>query len=199
MRNRKYSHGVKNIVHRDEYYTPKVLVEIIIEFIPKNKIIWCPFDTIDSEFVTTLIEYGYQVKYSHIVDGQDFFKYQPDKWDIAISNPPYSTKNEVFKRLKKLDKPFAMTMPITSLNYIWVQNYFRTELPDIQFLFQNSRMSFDGNTPSFTTMYVCRKFLPKSIIFKKVRNNNTGKNYVPSRMEKDRARIRKYWEKKESK
>jgi hypothetical protein len=53
-------------------------------------------------------------------------------------------------------------------------------------------MSFDGNTPSFTTMYVCRKFLPKSIIFKKVRNNNTGKNYVPSRMEKDRARIRKY-------
>lgn len=35
---------------KDEYYTPPILVEPIIQFIPKGSTIWCPFDTEDSEF-----------------------------------------------------------------------------------------------------------------------------------------------------
>ena len=36
---------------RDEYYTPKILTDVIVPFIPPGKIVWCPFDTTDSEFV----------------------------------------------------------------------------------------------------------------------------------------------------
>jgi len=35
----------------DECYTPKYGVLPILEFIPKGAVVWCPFDTADSEFV----------------------------------------------------------------------------------------------------------------------------------------------------
>ena len=38
----------------DELYTPRILVEPIIQFIPKGKTVWCPFDTENSEFVLVL-------------------------------------------------------------------------------------------------------------------------------------------------
>ena len=36
---------------KDEYYTPKILVNAIIPHIPKGSKVWCPFDTKNSEFV----------------------------------------------------------------------------------------------------------------------------------------------------
>ena len=45
-----YSQG-KN----DECYTPRYVVEEIVKYIPKNKIVWCHFDTDKSEFVKVLI------------------------------------------------------------------------------------------------------------------------------------------------
>lgn len=40
---------------KDEYYTPKILVEPILKFLKPNSYIWCSFDTEDSEFVILLI------------------------------------------------------------------------------------------------------------------------------------------------
>ena len=57
----------------DEKYTFGYGVASIIEYLPEGKIIWCPFDTCHSEFVLHLQEAGFQVKYSHINTGQDFF------------------------------------------------------------------------------------------------------------------------------
>ena len=34
--------------NKDEYYTPNILVKIILPFVPKKAIVWCPFDTADS-------------------------------------------------------------------------------------------------------------------------------------------------------
>ena len=51
---------------KDEYYTPSILVEPILPYLPKDKIIWCPFDTQNSEFVLLLREKGYNVIQSHI-------------------------------------------------------------------------------------------------------------------------------------
>ena len=38
----------------DECYTPDYGVKPIIKYIPKDKIVWCPFDTEDSEYVKQL-------------------------------------------------------------------------------------------------------------------------------------------------
>ena len=59
----------------DEQYTPYYAVELIIPYIQhfKDKIIWCPCDTEESEFVKVLKENGFNVVNSHIDLGQDFF------------------------------------------------------------------------------------------------------------------------------
>lgn len=51
---------------KDEYYTPPILVNAIIPYIPKDKTVWCPFDTEDSEFVIGLKENGNKVIATHI-------------------------------------------------------------------------------------------------------------------------------------
>ena len=77
----------------DEFYTPKYAIE------PKGSKIWCPFDTIESNYVKILIENGYIVFYSHIFSDQDFFNMEVPDCHYIISNPPYSLKGEVFQRL----------------------------------------------------------------------------------------------------
>ncbi|WP_336608159.1 hypothetical protein [Campylobacter sp. RM12642] len=59
----------------DEVYTPFYAVEPLLEFIPKSKTIWCPFDKEWSAFVQLFTKNGNKVIYSHIDDsrGGDFF------------------------------------------------------------------------------------------------------------------------------
>lgn len=46
--------------------------------------------------------------YGHIETGQDFFEVDVPDVDYIVSNPPYSLKGEVFKRLFEIGIPFAM-------------------------------------------------------------------------------------------
>ena len=64
-----YSEG-----NNDECYTPYYAVIPILKYIPKDAIVWCPFDTKESEFVKQISNTN-QFEYSHINNGQDFFKY----------------------------------------------------------------------------------------------------------------------------
>lgn len=64
--------GYKNSPNGDEQYTPQYAVLPILKYLPKGKIIWCPFDTEHSEFVIALEENGFEVIHSHIKTGQDF-------------------------------------------------------------------------------------------------------------------------------
>ena len=92
----------------DEYYTPAYAVYPIAKYLKEGSTIWCPFDTIESEFVQVLTDLGFKVEYGHIETGEDFFKVNPPFCDYIISNPPYSLKQEVFKRLIEIGKPYAM-------------------------------------------------------------------------------------------
>lgn len=99
-----------NGIHKDdEYETPKQAVEIIAQYIPKDAIIWCPFDLSKSNFVKVFEERGNTVYHSHICQGKDFLKGKINKKiDYIISNPPYSCKDLIYERLIDLDIPFAM-------------------------------------------------------------------------------------------
>ena len=167
---------------KDEYYTPRILVEAILPYIPDGtRRIWCPFDTENSEFVIVLQENGYDVIYSHIWNGQDFFQYEPDcDYDCIISNPPFSLKLKVFERLYALNKPFAMICGLPILNYQDVGSFFLEK--DLQLLIVDKKVSFDGNTASFNNSYFCRRFLPHDLMFHHLEHNNSGKMFVPSTM-----------------
>lgn len=138
----------------DECFTPRYAVEPIIKYIPRDKIIWCPFDTADSEFVKMLTEKGYNVTYSHISQGQDFYTYEPDKWDIIISNPPFTNKRKIFERALSFNKPFALLMTNTWLNDSAPKQLFKDK--DLQLLMFEQRIEFNNMKKiTFSSSYYC--------------------------------------------
>lgn len=92
----------------DEYYTPSYAIYPITKYLKPNSTIWCPFDKEESQYVQILRREGFNVIHGHIETGQDFFEVDVPKCDYIISNPPYSLKGEVFKRLYITGIPFAM-------------------------------------------------------------------------------------------
>jgi hypothetical protein len=159
----------------DEMFTPDYAILPLLEYIPKDKIIWCPFDQEDSRYVQVLRESGYKVIHSHIFDGQDFFEYEPQEYDIIISNPPFSKKDKVLKRLYELNKPYAMLLPLPS-----VQGQKRFDyIKDCELLIFDKRINFYQNKEltimqkgvSFASIYICKDFLPERLIFKKLDRN----------------------------
>ena len=155
----------------DECYTPAYGVEPILEFIPKGKIIWCPFDTEKSEFVRQISKIN-PVIYSHLDDGKDFFEWEPDNWDILISNPPFTNKRKFFERALSFNKPFALIMTNTWLNDSAPKQFFKDK--NLQLLMFDKRMRFvspdgrDNKKITFSSSYYCWNFLPKQIIMREL-------------------------------
>ena len=145
---------------KDEYYTPSILVEPIIEYTKgickDNGIVWCPFDTENSEFVKALRKNKINVEYSHIWDGKDFFEYEPKQYSCIVSNPPFTRKLDVFKRLYKINKPFALVCGLPILNYQEIGAFFVGR--SLQLLIMDKKVSFDGKTASFNNSYFCYNF-----------------------------------------
>ena len=123
----------------DEVYTPYYAVEPLLEFLPKDKVIWCPFDEEWSAYYNCLTEKGYTVVRSSLSEGRDFFKYEPENWDILVSNPPFSKKDEVLKRAFSFEKPFALLLPVNSIQGKKRYKIFRN---DIQMLCFDSRVDY---------------------------------------------------------
>jgi hypothetical protein len=151
----------------------------LLQYIKPNSTIWCPFDKKESEYVSILSNH-HTVIYSHIDDGKDFFSYEPNDYDYIISNPPFSLKLKILKRLYILNKPFAMLLGLPILNYQEIGNLFT--MNPIQLLIFDKKVSFDGNTASFNSSYFCNNFLPRDLIFHSLPHNNSNKNYKASAM-----------------
>lgn len=152
----------------DEVYTPFYAVEPLTEFLPKDKKIWCPFDEEWSAFYQYLSENGYEVERSSLSEGKDFFKYQPENWDILVSNPPFSKKNEVLKRAFSFGKPFALLLPVNSIQGKARHKIFNNEIQMLSFdarvdyhTRQNMQCTTKGN--HFGSAYFCRNLLPTKL------------------------------------
>ena len=179
--NKKMENWLKNgnqFKERDEYYTPPILVEPIIKY--AKGIIWCPFDTENSEFVIQLKKAGHKVIHSHIWEGKDFFEYEPNEYDMIISNPPYTRKLDVLERLYKLNKPFMILLGLPILNYQEIGNFFLDK--ELQLLIVDKKVSFDGNTSSFNSSYFCYRSLPKDLMFVGLKHNNTKTNFTSGKI-----------------
>lgn len=155
----------------DECITPFCAVEPILKYIPEGKTIWCPFDKQWSAFVQLLKEKGNEVIYSHIEEGKDFFEYEPEEYDIIISNPPFSCKDKVLKRCYELGKPFMLLLPANSIQSKARVSLFKKY--GLQLLVFDLRVDYhtNGNLKEttkgchFGSAYYCWKILPNDIIF----------------------------------
>ena len=158
----------------DECMTPDYGVMPIIKYLSKDKIIWCPFDKKDSEFVKILTSKGFKVVYSHIDNGQDFYTYEPEEWDVIVSNPPFTNKRKIFERALSFNKPFALLMSNTWLNDSAPKQLFADK--QLQLLMFEERMKFINNGViqnkiTFSSSYYCYNVLPKDIIMEKLHTN----------------------------
>lgn len=155
----------------DELSTLDYGVKPIIKYIPKNYTVWCPFDTIDSEFVKQLKNNGNKVIHTHINEGYDFYEYEPSiEWDCIVSNPPFTNKRKIFERCLDFGKPFALIMTNTWLNDSAPVNIFLERNRQLQLLMFDRRMKFrksDGTIDkkiTFSSSYFCCDLLPKDLI-----------------------------------
>ena len=161
--------------NNDEFYTQKYAIEPILKYINNNSIIWCPFDTEDSLFVKEFRKNGHNVIATHIKNGQDFFNMEVPNCDYIISNPPYSLKTEVLKKLFEINKPFAMLVGVVGL----FESQKRFEMfrdNEFEIMYMNRRISYFKDykdqkpslNPPFSSVYICHKMLNTSIVFEEI-------------------------------
>lgn len=159
----------------DEWHTPPECVEIIVPFLKQNryKNILCPFDTEKSAFVSVLIRDGFNVTKSHIAEGTDFFDIKNlNKFDAVVSNPPFSKRQDILKRLFESDVPFAMILNFNGLFdsktrwEMFKENNFELIVPCGRMHFFNDVCK--GNSPNFQSVYVCHRMAQKQIEFVKI-------------------------------
>ena len=157
--------------NNDECYTPDYGVEPILKYIPKDATVWCPFDKKESQFVIQISKQNKVIR-SHLESGQDFFDYEPEEWDMIVSNPPFTDKRKFFERALSFNKPFALIMTNTWLNDSAPKQLFKDK--DLQLLMFDKRMKFvspdgrDNDKITFSSSYYCWNFLPKQIIMEEL-------------------------------
>ena len=163
----------------DEVYTADFAVKPLLQYLTlfqqskgREITIWCPFDLEDSEYVRVFQENDFQVIRSHIDEDKNFFFYEPDNYDVIISNPPFSIKDDIIKHLDELGKPYAILLPIPALQG---QKRF-PYMKDCQALIFDKRINYYTDKEkkqvqkgvSFGSFYLCKNFLPKDLIFQKL-------------------------------
>lgn len=144
--------------HSDELYTPDYAFDILKNYISKDKIIFeC---AVGSGKLKNKIE---RESYT-VITSNDFFNEYP-KYDIIVTNPPYSQKDKFIEECYRRGKPFALLLPITALEGIKRQKMYNKY--GIQILFPEKRIDFNGKKAVwFYTAWFCWKLnLPKDLMF----------------------------------
>ena len=157
MANIKRGQPPSNFEKYDNFVTSKEGWDVVKKYLPSEEYkIWSPF------------YHGGEVEnYSGfppdklIHTNKDFFLWQPEEWDIICDNPPYSIKKQILKRCIDFGKPFALLMPLDTLE----RGYYRTmvaENPDIRttVIIPRDRIRFmkdnviQGSNPCITVWYL---------------------------------------------
>jgi hypothetical protein len=139
MINAKIAHSKRP--PNDEFYTPSIAVEMILPYIPNNVTrIWECTAIKESKIVWVLRDAGYTVIATHIDSGFDFLKCEPADFDLIITNPPFSIKEDFLLRAFELKKPFMFLLPITTLEGVKRNKLFREN--GVQLLIPDRRFNF---------------------------------------------------------
>jgi hypothetical protein len=125
MSNIKSKMPPKSINYSNMFDTPDYAIKPLLPLLNPNWIIWeCACG--DSNNITEyLIKNGFKkVIPTDILTGIDFFKHNIP-CDCIITNPPYEFKTEFLIRCYEIGKPFALLMPLTTIETAKRQQYFQ--------------------------------------------------------------------------
>jgi len=155
----------------DDYNTPLFVWQMLLDYLKldKNTIIYEPFYS-DNKSKIYLGKLGYS---NVIHNKEDFFEnYDKYEYDIIISNPPYSIKQNILKILYRIDKPFVLIVPTAIISKLYLKNIFGKDIYKLQFIIPNRRIQFerlDGfnqKRTAFDTIFLCYKMnLERDIVY----------------------------------
>jgi hypothetical protein len=124
----------------DACQSPPYAIDPLAPYLRSSWKIWEPargdgylIDGLKYHGLTNIIE-------SEILNGQNFFSYEPKSWDCQVTNPPYSIKYKWLKRSYELGKPFALLLPVETLGAATAQKMFREY--SIEVILLNKRINF---------------------------------------------------------
>lgn len=157
--------------HSDEMQTPKCAINPLLPFLKKSWIIWeCAWGK--GSLAKHLEEKGFKVIGEKDFD---FLKERvADRFDCIITNPPYSLKDKFIEACYQYNKPFALLMPLTTLEGKKRGGLFREN--GIQLIIPNKRINFitpsgKGSGAWFQTAWFCWKLnLPNQLNFVELKN-----------------------------
>ena len=164
----------QKIKSSDDFQTPKEAINSLCKYIPKDWIIWeCACGK--GNLVEAFKNKGFKVIASDLYDnpyngGVDFLIKKPtEPYDVIITNPPYSIKQQFLERAYILDKPFAFLLPLTTFETKKRQELFKTY--GLEVIFLDKRINFQtpsgqGSGSWFATAWFTNKLnLGQSFIF----------------------------------
>lgn len=94
----------------DDYETPDEIIDIILHRISHDKVIYEPF------FCTGRSGRYIESKGFNVIHrNEDFYTSSPPMYDVIVSNPPYGDRARVFQKLYDIGKPWAMLVPLSTL------------------------------------------------------------------------------------
>ena len=150
-----------NNIHSDECYTPPKAVEPILDFLDKDKIYYDCTSGISSSIVDYLNANGFTCLSS---GDRDFLNDTLPHFDVVLTNPPYSKKDKFIERCYEINKPFALLLPVSSLQGIKRGAMFSKGL---ELLVLKKRIDFTGKgSPHFGVAWFCYNLLPQTLLFK---------------------------------
>lgn len=156
--NRKGETGKSN--KYDQCQTPEYALTPLLSALTTDKGIW-ESAAGEYQFITNfLYKKGFYVISTDLLysNHYDFFSYEPEEWDIQVTNPPYSIKFQWLKRSYALNKPFALLLPVETIGAKRAQTLF--EKHGVQIIFMDKRVDFhmpekgwDGRGAQFPTAW----------------------------------------------
>lgn len=161
-----YMQNVKN----DELYTPEYAIKPLLKYLPQNITIWECTDNGSSNIGKVLMRGGYKIISTH-KETFDFLCDKPDfDFDMIITNPPYSLKDEFISKCYEYGKPFCLLLPITSLEGIERGKMYRKNGIELLVFDRRCNFIYDNAKKSnwFNTSWFCWKVLPKQLIFEEL-------------------------------
>jgi hypothetical protein len=168
VRLNEYGFNVHDTI--DDYQTPESAIEPLMKYIPKDITILEPSQG-EGNITNYLKKSGYNVIGKDIKTGFDFLKPDSTKnmdFDMIITNPPYSKKNEFLKKAYETGKPFCYLMPLLALETKERLDLYKKN--GVELLVLNERVKFKPppnkkTIPRFPSDWFCHNVLPDKLVF----------------------------------
>jgi hypothetical protein len=156
----------------DTFITPSYAVKPLLPYLLGSQSrplsVWEPTDPEGKHNITQELQKAGHKVFPTGLPKLDFLTQETRAhYDIIVTNPPYSLKDEFLARAYELDIPFAFLLPLTALEGVERGKLFRRN--GLEVLVLDRRVEFTGKSVWFATAWFCHGILPGQIIFAELR------------------------------